>query len=89
MGSTCSPAIVSDDFIAKSLGMDPKVMNPELEKAGKSYPLGRLATVEDIANCILYLSSNDSAFVTGNICDVCKRVYFWLIALLSFSKLYL
>lgn len=44
-------------------------MNTELEKAGKSYPLGRLATVEDIANSILYLSSNDAAFVTGqNIC---------------------
>lgn len=56
---------MSDDFISKSLNLDPKVMNAELEKAGKTYPLGRLATVEDIANAILYLSSNDSAFVTG------------------------
>jgi len=67
--NSINPAIISDDFIAKSLGLDPKVMNPELEKAGKSYPLGRLATVEDIANAILYLTSNDSAFVTGqNFC---------------------
>lgn len=66
-----SPAIIADDFIAKSLGIDPKVMNPELEKAGKSYPLGRLATTDDIANAILYLSSGDSAFVTGE-CTHCK-----------------
>ena len=67
--NTINPAIIRDDFIAKSLGLDPAVMNPELEKAGKSYPLGRLATVEDIANTILYLTSNDSAFVTGqNLC---------------------
>lgn len=44
-------------------------MNPELEKAGKSYPLGRLGTTEDMANLILFLSSKDSAFLTGqNIC---------------------
>ena len=64
-----NPAIIADDFIAKSLGLDPKVMNPELEKAGKSYPLGRLGTTEDMANLILFLSSKDSAFLTGqNIC---------------------
>lgn len=55
--------------MAKSLNLDPKVMSAELEKAGATYPLRRLATVQDISNAILYLSSNDSAFVTGqNLC---------------------
>lgn len=67
--NSINPAIIADDFIAKSLALDPKVMNPELEKAGKSYPLGRLGTVEDIANAILFLTCNDSSFVTGiNVC---------------------
>lgn len=67
--NSINPAIIADDFIAKSLGLDPKVMSPELEKAGKSYPLGRLGTTEDMANLILFLSSKDSAFLTGqNIC---------------------
>lgn len=67
--NTVNPAIVNDNFIARSLGLDPKEMSKELNKAGQSYPLGRLATVEDIANCMVFLSSDDAAFITGqNIC---------------------
>lgn len=63
--NTVNPAIVADEFVAKSLGLDPSKMGEELHKAGQTYPLRRLATVEDIANAILYLSSNDASFVTG------------------------
>lgn len=52
-----------------SLGLDFDQMSIELNKAGQSYPLGRLATVDDIANLILFLGSEDAAFITGqNIC---------------------
>lgn len=37
----------------------------ELGKAGETYPLGRLASVDDIAFLILFLGSNDAAFITG------------------------
>ena len=44
-------------------------MADELKKAGETYPLGRLAEVEDIAKLILFLASNDASFITGqNIC---------------------
>ena len=34
-------------------------MAVELAKAGETYPLGRLANVDDIANMILFLASDD------------------------------
>ena len=36
-----------------------------LEKITEMYPLGRIATPEDIANCALFLASDRSAFVNG------------------------
>ena len=33
----------------------------------KFYPLGRLGTVEDIANCALFLASDEASFATGAI----------------------
>lgn len=67
--NSVNPAIVNNNFIARSLGLDFDQMSIELNKAGQSYPLGRLATVDDIANLILFLGSEDAAFITGqNIC---------------------
>jgi 3-oxoacyl-[acyl-carrier protein] reductase len=38
-----------------------KVLEPFIAKT----PLGRLAEIEDIANAVLFLSCDESAFVTG------------------------
>ena len=40
---------------------DPEVLNPKLA----TVPMGRLATVDDIAYGILYLASDEASFVTG------------------------
>jgi NAD(P)-dependent dehydrogenase (short-subunit alcohol dehydrogenase family) len=40
---------------------DPAIVNPRLERV----PMGRLGTVEEIANGIQFLASDESSFVTG------------------------
>lgn len=40
------------------------------EKFLSTIPLGRLCDPEDVANAVLYLSSDEAAFITGSILDV-------------------
>lgn len=40
------------------------------EQVKKQSPLGRVATVEEVANAILFLASEESAFTTGCILDI-------------------
>ncbi len=65
--NTISPARVHtpfvDGFIAKNY---PGKEQEMFEKLSKSQPIGRMGTVEEVARLILYLSSDDSSFITGN-----------------------
>lgn len=65
--NTISPARVHtpfvDGFIAKNY---PGKEQEMFEKLSKSQPIGRMGTVEEIANLILYLSSDEASFITGN-----------------------
>jgi NAD(P)-dependent dehydrogenase (short-subunit alcohol dehydrogenase family) len=36
------------------------------EQAGTAHPIGRLGTVTDVANAIVFLASDDAAFMTGS-----------------------
>ena len=47
-----NPAAASQD--AATVPVDPQLI-----------PLGRMGTAEDIANCVLYLASDESSYVTG------------------------
>jgi NAD(P)-dependent dehydrogenase (short-subunit alcohol dehydrogenase family) len=65
--NTISPARVHtpfvDGFIAKNY---PGKEQEMFEKLSKSQPIGRMGTVEEIAKLILYLSSDEASFITGN-----------------------
>ena len=68
--NSISPARVHtpfvDGFIAKNYPGKEKEM---FEKLSKSQPVGRMGTVEEVANLVLYLSSDEASFITGN--DYC------------------
>ena len=52
-----------DTFIKKNYPGSEKEM---FEKLEKSQPIGRMAKPEEIANLILFLCSNEAAFITGS-----------------------
>ncbi len=66
--NSISPARVHtpfvDGFIAKNY---PGKEEEMFQKLSASQPIGRMGTVEEVANLILYLSSDEAAFITG--CD--------------------
>ena len=47
--------------LTREIFNDPAIINPRLERV----PMGRLGTVDEIANGILFLASDESSFVTG------------------------
>lgn len=58
-----APGFIVTDMTAR---MPEKVLEMMKDKA----PLKRLGTIEDVANCYLFLASNDSTFVTGQVLGV-------------------
>jgi 2-keto-3-deoxy-L-fuconate dehydrogenase len=65
--NSISPARVHtpfvDGFIAKNYPGKEKEM---FEKLSASQPVGRMGTVEEIASLVIYLSSDEASFITGN-----------------------
>ncbi|HEX7847883.1 MAG TPA: SDR family oxidoreductase [Chitinophagaceae bacterium] len=65
--NSISPARVHtpfvDGFIERNYPGQEKEM---FQKLSASQPIGRMGTVEEIAGLVLYLSSNEAAFITGN-----------------------
>ncbi len=64
--NSISPARVHtpfvDGFIAKNY---PGKEAEMFQKLSASQPIGRMGTVDEIANLVLYLSSDEAAFITG------------------------
>ena len=54
-----SPGPVDTEFVRETID------DTSLDKIGARVPMGRLATVDDIARVIGFVTSNDAAYVTG------------------------
>jgi NAD(P)-dependent dehydrogenase (short-subunit alcohol dehydrogenase family) len=48
----------------------PEDPEAEIERWGEDHPIGRVGTVEDVANLVLFLASDEAAFCTGG----CYRI---------------
>ncbi len=68
--NTISPARVHTPFVDGFIEKNYAGKEAEMfEKLSKSQPIGRMGTVDEVAKLILYLSSDDASFITGN--DYC------------------
>jgi 2-keto-3-deoxy-L-fuconate dehydrogenase len=65
--NSISPARVHTPFVDGFLEKNyPNNKAEMFEKLSKTQPIGRMGTVEEIANLALYLSSDEAAFITGS-----------------------
>jgi 3-oxoacyl-[acyl-carrier protein] reductase len=63
-----APALVEVDAFVRALGEE---RWQALAKASaERYPLGRIATPDDVANAALFFASDDAAFITGQILEI-------------------
>jgi 3-oxoacyl-[acyl-carrier protein] reductase len=63
-----APALVEVDAFVRALGQERwKAMS---EAMAARYPLGRIATPDDVASAALFLASDDAAFITGQLLEI-------------------
>lgn len=63
-----APALVEVDIIKNTVG--PEMWEALKEDTAARYPLGRIGQPIDVANCALFLASDESSFITGQIIEV-------------------
>ena len=71
LANVVSPALTLTDENANMLKMAYKYDTKEgMEKLTKAYPTGKLATAQDLANMVVYLSSDRANDVTGQVIGI-------------------
>jgi len=63
-----APALIEVDIIKNSIS--PEVWEALKEDCASRYPLGRVGQPVDVANCALFLASDESSFITGQIIEI-------------------
>lgn len=63
-----APALIEVDVIKN--GMDAEMWEALKEDCADRYPMGRVGQPIDVANCALFLASDESSFITGQIIEV-------------------
>ena len=61
VNSVC-PGVINTDMTTRAFEKDPKTA----QLATRAHPIGRLGEAQDIANGVMYLSSNQSSFLLGH-----------------------
>ena len=63
-----APALIEVDIIKNTIG--PEMWEALREDCAARYPLGRVGQPIDVANCALFLASDESSFITGQIIEI-------------------
>jgi len=63
-----APSLIEVEVIKK--GMDAETWAALKEDCSSRYPMGRVGQPIDVANCALFLASEESSFITGQIIEV-------------------
>jgi NAD(P)-dependent dehydrogenase (short-subunit alcohol dehydrogenase family) len=59
------PGTIDTEMVRASAQREPDGVEAALARYGKSHPLGRIGTGQDIANVVLFLASERASFMTG------------------------
>ncbi len=59
------PGSIDTDMVRVAAAREPDGLDAALERFGRSHPIGRIGTGQDIANVVLFLASDKAAFMTG------------------------
>jgi len=63
-----APALVEVEVFVRALG--PERWSALAKASAERYPLGRIATPDDVARAALFFASDDAAFITGQILEI-------------------
>jgi NAD(P)-dependent dehydrogenase (short-subunit alcohol dehydrogenase family) len=59
------PGSIDTEMVRAAAALEPDGVESALVRFGKSHPLGRIGTGQDIANVVLFLASDAASFMTG------------------------
>ncbi len=59
------PGAIDTEMVRTAAALEPDGVESALERIGKSHPIGRIGTGQDIANVVLFLASDAASFMTG------------------------
>jgi 3-oxoacyl-[acyl-carrier protein] reductase len=63
-----APALIEVDNMVKTVG--PEMWEALKKEVAGRYPLGRVGQPIDVANCALFLASDEASFITGQVIEV-------------------
>jgi NAD(P)-dependent dehydrogenase (short-subunit alcohol dehydrogenase family) len=59
------PGTIDTEMVRTAAALEPDGIEAALQRFGKSHPIGRIGTGQDIANVVLFLASEGASFMTG------------------------
>ena len=68
--NTVAPTVVMTEAVASLLATDPPVRDNSWMRVFDLVPMGRAATVEEVASAVAYLASEEAGFITGQVLSV-------------------